>query len=101
MEIAQLEILNCRNCKKEVNASAKFCPGCGKQAFKAIRSENEIRAKIQEIQNIDGAEIQTLMMSLPVCFALEWVLGADIDPIEFFKKLSEKEQKNEKSKGNY
>lgn len=95
MEIPSNDTKACK-CGKAVKASDNFCAGCGHH-FRAIRSENEIKAECEFVKNFDSKELTLTMAQMNFYLALEWVLGDKTSPREFLegcaKKMAEREKK--------
>ena len=75
--------MKCNDCRVEMTAEMKFCHGCGKRAFSAPRSYNEMKMELEAIsdslkvaKNIPS-EIRVSMLII-LSQTLRWAMG-DMD----------------------
>lgn len=90
--------MRCKKCQKEIKAEDKFCSQCGELSFKAMRSENEIKAMIEQVKNfeipssITDNNMMFLLMKIPILVTLDWVMGSNCDPMNIITPPTKKQE---------
>lgn len=91
MEITNtMKQLECKKCGKVLSATFTFCPFCGARD-QTYRSENEVRAKIEQLKALKPAGLGSIVSLMVIIIALEWVLGGNLDPAEIANPNKQKE----------
>ena len=65
----------CKGCGNPFSAADHFCRTCGYKLFQVMRSENEIKAEMENLKKLPINDIIFLSLSLHAFEALAWVLG--------------------------
>jgi len=89
----KISILTCPRCRQSIEAKSKFCNSCGRRIGFGIRSENEIRAAINKLDNtsfvINDLSLKPGLMSDIglINYILHWVVGEEeTEPTDMLAK---------------
>jgi len=92
--------LSCPKCRSKLSASSKFCEKCGRRIGFGVRSENEIRAAMNKLDNtsfiVKDINIKPQLLSDIglIQYVLGWTIGEEeIEPTDMLARGLQQDNK--------